>query len=262
MTIEQEIARLKERKPELAKPIEPEASATASLPKVVGEILSRVKPMSAEEQRRVQFKYDIVPRMKSLGFEERFRIDVRDFKNKDQAKVFKQCSDLLRGNGAIVALVGIRGTGKTTIAAQLAATRIRDWLDFHAEAPEDRFDDTVKGMPRYRKATSLISEFKSLYADYGSIGSEELTERREHQCREWPILVIDELHECEEQKMKDRVLTDIIDRRYAALTDTLLVSNQSPEDFKATTNPSILSRLGEHGCIIPCNWQSWRAIKK
>lgn len=251
---------MKDRETTIAVPSE--ESSTAPLVEAVSEILSKMKPISAEKRREAQFKFDIDHRMKALGFEDRFRIDIQDFQNKQQEAIFKRCDELLRGSGAIVALVGIRGTGKTTIAAQLAAHRIRNWLDFYATQPEERFEDTIPGIPRYRKATALISEFKSLYADFGSINSEELTEKRDYQCREWPILVIDEWHEAEDQKIKDRLLTDIIDRRYAALNDTLIISNQDADDFKATASSSTLSRLGEHGCIISCKWDSWRAKKK
>lgn len=82
-------------------------------------------------------------------------------------------------------------------------------------------------------------------------------EARAAYCR-LKLAVIDELHECDDQKMKDRVLTDILDRRYSANTDTVLISNQTAEDFQATTSDSVLSRLAQHGAIVPCEWESFR----
>lgn len=236
-----------------------EASATAALPEVVAEVLADKRPSPESEVLDAQWRFDIEPKLKSLGFDERFRREILTWNNAKQEEFFRICEKTLCGVGAIVALVGIRGTGKTTIAAQLAIARIRAWLDFYHRMPEERIGvPRPRGLAYYSKATDLVSKFKPLYADYGCINAESLTNAREYQCREWSLLVVDEMHETDEQDMRDRVLTDIIDRRYSNLTDTLLISNQTAADFRATTNSSVLSRLTEHGCIIECNWRSWR----
>ena len=93
----------------------------------------------------------------------------------------------------------------------------------------------------------------------GTIDGEKLEQYRTFLTKILELLIIDEIHEVsEDSKHKDRILTDLLDTRYAAKRDTILISNQSAEEFARTTNPSILSRLNEHGGIISCDWQSFR----
>ena len=193
-----------------------------------------------------EWKNDIRPRLITSSLDPRFWRDIQDWGCKRQEDAYRQATGLCRGTGAIVALVGKRGAGKTTIAAQMIIDRVKRW----AEPPHDPPSP-------YRKLSELIARFKSLYADFGSVETDQLLSALKAICSH-RFLVIDEIHECDDQKMKTRVLTDLLDRRYARLKDTLIVSNQTPQEFQASTSDSILSRLGEHGAIIPCNWQSWR----
>lgn len=233
-----------------------EPQSLVGMAEEVEKMLSRMTPCSDADFRAAQLKQDILPRMAGLGFPDRFRNEIVDWRCKPQEDVFRLCMDTCQENGAIVALAGIRGAGKTTIAAQMAIVRARNWLDHYREQKKGR----PLGMPHYVKAVDLIARYKSIYADYGSTDSERLTEDRDWQCREWSLLVIDELHECQDQRLI-RVVTDIVDRRYSAKTDTMLITNQTAKEFQDTASESILSRLSEHGRIIPCNWKSWRTKK-
>lgn len=199
---------------------------------------------SAEEIRQWEWKNNVVPNLSAAGLPSRFWYEVKDWHPKQKA-VFDKTKELCCGTGAVVALIGDRGLGKTTIAAQLIIERAWHSVAWHRRPP-------------YRKLADLIALFKPLYADFGSIGVELLIERRNEFCSTHPLIVIDELHECDDQKLKDRVLTDLIDRRYASKTDTVLISNQDPKSFQETTNDSVLSRLSEHGRIIHCQWKGFR----
>ncbi len=145
-----------------------------------------------------------------------------------------------QGKGSIIALVGVRGAGKTTIAGQLI-----------------RMMATAGWIAPYRKMVDLISAYKVLYGDMGGIRTEWTERDRDWFCTR-KLAVIDELHECEESRLKNRVLTDVLDRRYSHHRDTLIISNQTPEEFMDCTTDSVLSRISEHGTIIPCEWDSWR----
>lgn len=228
---------------------------TDGIEAAVAAMLSRLTPRSAEEVRANQLANDILPRLKVLGFEERFRHEITAWACKPQEDVFRRVMGLCRGNGAVVALVGLRGAGKTTIAAQMAIHRARAWFDHY----RDQLPGRPAALPHYLKAVDLLNQFKAIYSDFGAINADDIAQTRDFFCRERGLAVIDELHDCEDRKLKERVLVDVIDRRYAARNDTILISNQTPDDFKATTNDSILSRLSEHGRIIPCNWGSHRS---
>lgn len=203
-------------------------------------------PIPSEEMERYNWTNEIAPRLKASGFDVRFWNNIQNWNCDQQEHAHAECERRCQKNGAVVVLTGARGTGKTTICAQMAIARARN----PALPPWER-------QPPYRKACDLIARYKPLYADFGSTEIDTLMSSRDALCRN-ALLFIDELHECDDQKMKDRLLTDIIDRRYAKLKDTILISNQSVSDFKNITSDSILSRIAEHGVIIPCEWSSWR----
>jgi len=216
------------------------------LPKRIRELRKKFKPVTAEQLAKWRWKNEIVPHLKASQLPERFWFEATKWK-KPQRKVFEDTRAMLTGVGAIVVLVGERGLGKTTIAAQLIIERALDdgLLPWHRRPP-------------YRKLVKLIARFKALYADFGSIDVEYLLARHDSFCRDHPLVIVDELHDCDDQRMKNRVLTDTVDKRYSNLVDTVLISNQTPEDFIKTTSDSVLSRLKEHGRIIRCEWESWR----
>lgn len=213
------------------------------------------RPITEAEESAYFFKNDICPKLKAGGLPDRFWNEIASW-NRSQKFVFDKCIELLVNRGAIVALVGDRGTGKTTIVAQIMIARVKSWLAYYGSQPEDR-KEIPRGNGRYFKLSEIVRDFKPLYSDFGSINTEELIRRQNLIC-ETALLTIDETHECGDQRMGDKIMTDMIDRRYATLRDTILVSNQTPQEFQATTSDSILSRLSEHGAIIACSWPSYR----
>lgn len=231
------------------------ADFKSELEAVIKSFAGNAQIVSPAEYRR-RCLPDVLARLRGWSYPDRYIREIGDWQCEPQEIVFEMCVQLFQRVGAIVALVGERGTGKTTIAAQLAVRLA--WDDW------DRVHNHESGKPfsyqeaPYRKLSDLIARFKPLYADFGGINTDELIQRRNNLCRGADLLTIDELHDCDDLKMKNRVLTDIIDRRYSACTDTLLISNQSQERFRATTDDSVLSRISEHGVIIPCEWPSWR----
>jgi DNA replication protein DnaC len=223
------------------------------------ELASRVPTTEPAIYRAHIFKTEICERMRHFSFEQRFWVDgllanpTPKSREAKQAYVMNSTAGCLQSVGAIVALVGDRGLGKTTIAAQIALTRIwEDWRSRTSGGP------VTHRITSYRKLTAIVGKLKALYGDFGSIGIETLEAIRDH-LASVELLVIDELNECsDDSKHKDRILTDILDRRYAAKRDSLLITNQTETEFRQTINPSILSRLNEHGAIIPCEWESFR----
>lgn len=223
----------------------------------VSEMLSRVQPVSAQAEFDWQWRECIMPKLTKLGFDWRFQKDLT--LTAPQLLVKAQCDSLLVRVGAIVALTGIRGTGKTSIASQIAIERIRYWFEFYSEPEMHKRGRPPRALPWYFKAAQLVAKYKSLHADFGSIDGPALQESFETMPENCGLLVIDEWHECEDRKMRDRVLVDLIDRFYSHGSDVLIISNQEPREFATNTNASILSRLDEHGKIIPCKWESFRS---
>lgn len=216
---------------------------------------AKARPMSAEEELALTLRTSIFPKLKAFGWEERFFFPVSgDWGCVKQQQRFARCGELFRGVGAIVALVGPRGVGKTTIGFQLALARLLgEWRRYERDGGPVSLPLTP-----YVKLTDLLARFKALYADFGTNDPERLAAARDGFCRNDSLAVIDEIHECSELRAAPRLLTDLIDRRYAAKRDTLLITNQTAEEFAASIGDSIYSRLTEHGAILKCEWESWR----
>ena len=218
----------------------------------VEKLLASIEPKGADIMRAYEFKTRICPLLTRYGFEIRYQVDGLcegdDARCRLQKDRMAKLTNTLQGRGAIVALVGPRGTGKTYIASQFVIDRL--WAE-HGTARCT--------WSHYTKLTTLVAKLKAFYGDFGTIEMERLEQYRAFLTQSLDLLIIDELHEvADDSRHKDRILSDILDARYSAKKDTLLISNQSAEEFARTTNPSILSRLNEHGGIISCDWQSFR----
>ena len=141
------------------------------------------------------------------------------------------------GTGSINVLTGRRGTGKTQLAANAAHHAAR------------------AGAVLYTKAMQLFLDVRRAYQLDGvceaDVVSKYIVPR---------LLIIDEAHERGDTAWEDRVLAHIVDRRYDAMCDTLLICNMKREAIIESLGPSIASRIQECGAIIECNWESFRKI--
>lgn len=139
------------------------------------------------------------------------------------------------GTGFLIAMIGQRGSGKTQMAVELirgACFKLRSAL--YETAPEI-FISLHDAQRLDESEAAVIQRFKNPQ-----------------------LLVIDEIQERGNTAWEDRLLTHIVDARYADMKDTVLISNQCRQDFEASMGSSIISRMIETGGIIECNWQSFR----
>lgn len=142
------------------------------------------------------------------------------------------------GSGFTVALVGKRGPGKTQIAVELmreATARLR--------------------ASYYCTAMDYFSRIKD---GFHSDRTERLRDAQAFFVKPL-LLVLDEIHVRSDSAWEDNMLIDLIGKRYNAVLDTILISNQTIEEFERSIGPSILDRLNETGGIIEANWRSFRA---
>ena len=138
-----------------------------------------------------------------------------------------------------MALVGNRGAGKTQIACDAIKLMIgtgRDALYAHA-----------------------MTYFLDLRATYRSetVAEKDVIERY----RRPRLLVIDEAQLRGETDFEQRMLDYLIDLRYGDLSDTLLISNMTPDVLAKALGESISDRLRETGFVLPCKWESFRGRK-
>jgi hypothetical protein len=140
------------------------------------------------------------------------------------------------GTGFLVALVGIRGPGKTQMGVEL--------MKRSAEAERSCL---------YATAMGFFIAIKSTYGKKAE-SEEDVLSRYARPS----LLVIDEAGRRGETDWEDRLLFELIDRRYREMRDTLLISNQGPGEFQTAIGPSLASRMVETGGIIECTWASFR----
>jgi len=148
-----------------------------------------------------------------------------------QADIIKQLN-----TGIILSLIGNRGTGKTRMACEC----IYEYIERHSKPA------------LYLTAMDFFVEVKDSYQT--SISEQDILSRMTRP----GLLVIDEVQERGQTEWEDRLLTHMINKRYAGLKDTILISNQTKHEFSESIGTSIASRMKETGGIIVCDWPSYR----
>lgn len=166
-------------------------------------------------------------------------------------------------DGMLVLLAGGRGTGKTQAAAECIKRVCRDYSAGEASRRVVRFDkdfdidlyEPPNDTPAlYRTAMELFADLRAAYGK-DSNTSEARAMRPFLDAR---LLVIDEAQERGETDFEDRMLTHLIDRRYANMRDTVLISNLKPDELSKRLNPSIIDRARQCGGVLVFGGTSFR----
>ena len=144
--------------------------------------------------------------------------------------------------GAIIALVGPRGTGKTQMATELARRFLPIWI--------------AKGFQRQSRYCRVMDFFMAIKESYGEKGGTE--SNAFFPFIQPRLLVLDEVQVRNGTGWEDNALTYLLDHRYGEQRSTILISNLSVDSFEKSIGDSILSRMKESGAVIVCNWESFR----
>lgn len=157
------------------------------------------------------------------------------------------------GKGFLYCLIGDRGTGKTQMGVELIHENIEQAVKLHTS--EDRYFDPLPYITaRYITAMDFFMDVKHSYRKESTVSEREVMERlvKPH------LLVVDEISVRGQSKWEDDLFVQLVDKRYAAERDTLLIGNLKPSEVMDNVGPSISSRLQEMGGIIQCQWESFR----
>jgi len=233
-----------------------------SADQLIGQMLNSLKAIaakSAEEVERYEWIHNIRPALVGLGIELRHAVRMREWNCDQQEAAFEATKHLCKRTGAIVALCGSRGTGKTTIATQIMRERLEARNQYYQLMPEERPGRPPLEPGKYVKLGHLGARYKALVADFGTTDPRALQDDFFGRYASDDLLVVDEIHEGDDLRTHSRLLVDLVDTRYARNLDTILISNHDPEKFITSMDASVISRASQHGAVIPCLWDSWRA---
>ncbi len=142
------------------------------------------------------------------------------------------------GSGFIIALIGIRGTGKTQIAVEALRHNMKERLKSGLYLPVVEFFMLVKNTYR---PDAEETEFEVL-----------------RRLARPSLLVLDEISKRGATEWENRLLFSLIDKRYCELKDTLMIANTTRPGLSEEVGDALASRLNECGGIIECNWPSRR----
>jgi DNA replication protein DnaC len=140
-------------------------------------------------------------------------------------------------SGAIIALIGNRGTGKTRLAAEAA----RNFA------------------PAHSSYTTAMGLFLRIRATFGKKKGGESEDSIVNELSKSPLLVLDEVQERGNTPWEDRLLTHILDRRYGAMLPTVVIANLTESALIECLGDSIVSRLEEGGGILEITGPSHRS---
>ena len=186
----------------------------------------------AEEQKRLwaSHRRALGPR---TGWPEKYLDAVRtDPVGKEWIDAYGMAMDRIRKKG-IVVLYGKRGSGKTRMAAELAV---------------------AVGDSRYSTAMRFFLEVRATFRK----GSERSEMEVIDELSDAQVLILDEIQERGETAFEDRLLTHVIDARYASMKPTILIANLDKSKLAESLGISIVDRARENGKSINFNWPSYR----
>lgn len=138
--------------------------------------------------------------------------------------------------GAVLVLAGERGTGKGHLAIACAKQVMQ------------------RGTAMYLRTADLIRMVRATWRRDSKHSEQEVIDTL---CA-LDLLVIDELGVQRGTDDEQIILFDVIDRRYADLRPTILITNLNGAAFAEVIGPRIMDRLRERAVFVPFNWASYR----
>ena len=156
--------------------------------------------------------------------------------------------------GGIIVMVGDRGPGKTQMAAEIA--RGGDWPDDRDEF--SRGDGLVVHKAKtatYRRAMDIFLELREASKNHIKSSEREVISALGNV----GLLVIDEFQERGDSEWENRIMKNLLDKRYASGRPTIIIANMRRKDIFTALGASIVDRARENGLSIEFTWPSYRA---
>lgn len=164
-------------------------------------------------------------------------------------QTFRDAKAAIAARG-IVAFIGTRGGGKTRMAAEIA--RAGYWPD---DKGEWNGNAVVAGKTAlYRRAMDVFLDLRAAAKNDSKTSEKAVMEQLEKP----GLLIIDEFQERGESEWENRILTNLLDKRYAANRPTLIIANYDAAALSQALSPSVKDRMRENGRAFKFTWNSYR----
>lgn len=138
--------------------------------------------------------------------------------------------------GAILVLAGERGTGKGHMAISCAQQVMQ------------------RGTAMYLRVSDLIRRVRGTWRKDSPVSEEELLAT----LAQVDLLIIDEVGLQRGTEDEQIIMFDVIDRRYADLRPTILITNLAGAAFEEFVGPRLMDRVVERAIFVPFKWESYR----
>lgn len=162
---------------------------------------------------------------------------------KDQEKAMEvvrgygdNCQANIRAGESLI-FAGMPGTGKTHLA--LALLQIAARHGFHC---------------RYETCQGMIQAVRRTWGKDGE-GRETDVLDEYSDCQ---LLVLDEVGVQSGTDAEKNLVFSVLDRRYAEMRSTILITNQDRKGFTASVGERVVDRFREMGAWVPFTWNSYR----
>lgn len=162
--------------------------------------------------------------------EQRYALDLaREFSDNFWSKHYKQGSFMVFG--------GDPGTGKSHLAIATTPSVMS------------------RGTAMYVRAADVIRRVRATWRRDSEQTEEDVITLFG---RDLDLLIVDEVGVQRGTEDEQMILFDVLDRRYAELRPTILLTNLSGKAFSEFLGPRIMDRLRERAVFVPFRWDSYR----
>lgn len=176
------------------------------------------------------FRSRTLDNFKAETDEQRYALDLaREFSDNFWTRHMKAGTFLVFG--------GEPGTGKSHLAIATTAAVLS------------------RGTAMYSRSSDVIRRVRATWRRDSDQTEEDVLRLLGH---DLDLLIIDEVGVQRGTEDEQMILFDVIDRRYAELLPTILLTNLGGKAFSEFLGPRIMDRLRERAVFVPFRWDSYR----